>query len=49
MVEKGSEILRITDQGIGIVPHDIKRVFDPFLLERTGEFNKSQPEWDYYI
>lgn len=48
IIEKESEIfLRITDQGIGIVPQDVKRVFDPFLLVRTGESNKNQPEWDY--
>ncbi|MDM5213281.1 sensor histidine kinase [Peribacillus sp. NJ4] len=40
--EKKSEVLlRITDQGIGIVPHDVKRVFDPFF---TGENGRAQQE-----
>ncbi|WP_352921320.1 sensor histidine kinase [Peribacillus simplex] len=42
IVEKESGIfLRITDQGIGIVPHDVKRVFDPFF---TGENGRVQQE-----
>ncbi|CAH0258404.1 Sensor histidine kinase GraS [Peribacillus sp. Bi96] len=42
IVEKESEIyLSIMDQGIGIVPHDIKRVFDPFF---TGENGRTQQE-----
>jgi two-component system OmpR family sensor kinase len=42
IVEKESEIfLRITDQGIGIVQHDLKRVFDPFF---TGENGRVQQE-----
>ncbi|MGE7185324.1 sensor histidine kinase [Peribacillus sp. NPDC006672] len=42
IVEKESEVfLRISDQGIGIVPHDVKRVFDPFF---TGENGRAKQE-----
>ncbi|MGG0283831.1 sensor histidine kinase [Peribacillus butanolivorans] len=42
ITEKDRDIvLCITDQGIGIAPHDLKRVFDPFF---TGENGRTQQE-----
>lgn len=32
----GGNKLSITDEGVGIVPHDIPRIFDPFF-KRSGE------------
>ncbi|CAN7644254.1 ATP-binding protein [Peribacillus frigoritolerans] len=50
IIEKESEIfLRITDQGSGIVPHDVKRVFDPFFTGENGRVKQESTGMGLYL
>lgn len=44
---EGMGTLEVVDEGIGIAPHDLPRIFDPFLQGKMGEQLVSQRGWGY--